>query len=222
MAPSLGRFYFTRATCVTGWMMRLQRGTERGAQLGYTSVDGCWNIPWYSERHATWIPGRTLEYKKVLRTVRNVGTWTDADIYRGTQNGAQLEYLEGRWNIPWYSERHASWVPGRRLKCTVVLRTARNLGTWTDAEIYRGIQNGAQFGYLDGGWNVPRCSERRATWVPVRTLIYTVVLRTARNLGTWTDAKIHLGTQSNYINNVNAWRVFLPLLGIQMYELRQS
>jgi hypothetical protein len=39
MAPSLGRFSCTRATCVAGWMM-LQRGTESGVQIVYTSVDG--------------------------------------------------------------------------------------------------------------------------------------------------------------------------------------
>jgi len=222
MAPSLGRFYFTRATCLTGWMMRLQCGTESGAQLAYTSVDGCWNIPWYSERRATWVPERTLKYTVVFRTARNLGTWKDAGIYRGIQNGAQLECLEGRKNIPWYSERRTTWVPGRTLKYTVVFRTARNLSAWKDAEIYRGIQNGAQLGYLEGRWNIPWYSERRATWVPGRTLKYTVVFRTARNLGTWTDAKIQLRTQSNYINHVNAPRVFLPLLGIQMYELQRK
>jgi hypothetical protein len=57
MTPSLGRFYFTRATCVTGWMMRLQRGTERARN---------WHTP----------------------------QWMAAEIQRGTQNGAQMAYLD--------------------------------------------------------------------------------------------------------------------------------
>ena len=150
MAPSLGRFYFTRATCVTGWMMRLQRGTDwEREQLAYTSVEGCWNtactqngsqlayldacwnVPWYSERRATRVPRRRLKYTMVFRTERNLGTWTEAEMYYSIQDGAQLGYLGGRWNIPWYSGRRATWVPGRTLK-------------------YRGTQGGAQLGYLDG------------------------------------------------------------------------
>jgi hypothetical protein len=60
MAPSLGRFSCTRATCVAGWMM-LQRGTESGVKIAYTSVDCGGNEPWYSERRPSLVTGRTLK-----------------------------------------------------------------------------------------------------------------------------------------------------------------
>ena len=97
MAPSLGRFYFTRATCVTGWMMRLQHGTERARN---------WRTPQWmaaeiqrgTERARNWRTPQWMaaEIQRGTERARNWRTpqWMAAEIQRGTQNGAQLAYLD--------------------------------------------------------------------------------------------------------------------------------